>query len=145
MREWLVYGGLFENPPNLRDPSVAYQLRELIDVKESNLAALNFGSTSYCMLPVDIYMTLKEMLHYAKRKLYGKGHVEAQNIIEVFHFSFTLLVLPFNFKFLPGLSLCGFNFNYFIFNCLNVCFIRMKMSMGQVKKLAIKKTNMKKA
>lgn len=95
MKGWLVHGRLIDNPPNLKDRILADRLRDLIDAKESNLAALNFGSITYRMLPRDIYRTLREMLHYAKKKKChdAQRDVGAQDFHEVFFFFFICLCL----------------------------------------------------
>lgn len=61
--------GLFTNPPNLKDGEVSGALKSLVEDKKSELAALNFKSTTYHMQAKEVYDLIKEMLHYAKKKL----------------------------------------------------------------------------
>lgn len=81
MKGWLVDEGLFDNPPNLKDAGANIELKKFIEKRQSELAALNFGSTTYKWQPKEMYETIKEMLHYAKRKMNSNanGVVEDEN------------------------------------------------------------------
>ena len=66
---WLKDYGLFANLPNLRNAEVSTTLRSFIDDRKSELAALNFGSTTLKLQSKEVYEIIKEMLHYARKKL----------------------------------------------------------------------------
>ena len=66
----------FSIPPNLRDEEVS---GALIEDKKSELATLNFKSTTYHMQAKEIYDLIKEMLHYAKKKLKVKDRSSVVN------------------------------------------------------------------
>ena len=69
----------FSNPPNLRDEEVSGALKSLIEDKKSELAALNFKYITYHMQAKEIYNLIKEMLHYAKKKLKVKDRSSVMN------------------------------------------------------------------
>ena len=69
----------FSNPPNLKDEEVFGALKSLIEDKKSELVALNFKSTTYHMQAKEIYDLIKEMLHYAKKKLKVKDRSSVVN------------------------------------------------------------------
>jgi hypothetical protein len=74
VKEWLMNEGLFENLPNLKDVVASKALKDFIEEKKSELAAFNFGSTTYKWQAKDIYETIKVMLHHAKRKINREAH-----------------------------------------------------------------------
>ena len=78
IKGWLTDYDLFANPPNLRDAKVSTALKTFIDEKKSELATLNFRSTTYKMQTKEIYEVIKEMLHYARKKL--KLKVECDHV-----------------------------------------------------------------
>ena len=74
---WILI--FFSNPPNLRDEEVSGALKSLFKDKKSELDALNFKSTTYHMQAKEIYDLIKEMLHYAKKKLKVKDRSSVVN------------------------------------------------------------------
>lgn len=79
MKGWLVDRGLFDNPPNLKDAGANIELKKFIEERQSDLAALNFGSTTYKWQPKEMYETIKEMLHYARRKMNSSANDVVQD------------------------------------------------------------------
>lgn len=66
---WLVDYGSFGNPQNLQDAEVATKLKHFIEERQTELATSNFESATHKMHPKDIYDTIIEMLHNARKKL----------------------------------------------------------------------------
>ena len=79
IKGWLMDLDFFSNPPNLRDEEVSGALKSLIEDKKSELAALNFKFTTYHMQAKEIYDLIKEILHYAKKKLKVKDRSSVVN------------------------------------------------------------------